>query len=304
MKKVSLYLLSLITVGAMVLSFSSCTEETKPAPTLSIFSSVDGYQVAFTATAQNADSFAWNFGDGNNSTEQNPVHVYEQSGSFTASCTATGGGGTVTKTVDVTIAASKLEMLTGGPAMANGKAWKISTTASEGDGVYKADADFTPESVVVDGVLGLIGIPEEYDDEFTFVHDLSYVHDVKNDSSVTGTVYAMLNQLGFRATLEDGVVLAPFTPASATFTFTEDTDLALTVVNPDDEDQTMDVTYTGVDVLEITDPEFVLLHTAVHKYIIFDIATDKMVIGVFLEASEGTQVASPSHMLRMTMVPK
>lgn len=295
--------MSLVAVGAMIFTFSSCGEESKPAPTLSIFASVEGYQVAFSAQATDADSYAWDFGDGNTDTAPNTVHIYEQSGSYTAKCTATGGGGSVTKTVDVTIAASKLEMLNGGPAMTNGKKWMISPTGADGDGVYVADQDMTPETVPLPaGILGLIGIPEEYEDEFTFVHDLSYVHDVKNDSSVTGTVFAVLNGLGFRTTDENGVVLAPFTPdASATYTFTEDTDLTVEVVDPDDDNATISVTYTGVDVLEITDPEFILLNDFTKKYIVFDISVDQMTIGAFIAATDGEKANFPSHILRMTM---
>src|SRR5262249_9200897 len=43
-------------------------------------------------------SFAWTFGDGGTSTLANPTHVYTTSGSFTVSLTATGPGGSNTKT--------------------------------------------------------------------------------------------------------------------------------------------------------------------------------------------------------------
>lgn len=41
---------------------------------------------------------AWDFGDGNTSTEQNPLHTYETSDTFTVSLTVTGPGGTDTET--------------------------------------------------------------------------------------------------------------------------------------------------------------------------------------------------------------
>jgi len=34
-------------------------------------------------------TFAWDFGDGSNSTEQNPTHVYQKEGEYTASLTVT-----------------------------------------------------------------------------------------------------------------------------------------------------------------------------------------------------------------------
>lgn len=38
--------------------------------------SVDGFTVYFTSTSQNEDSYYWDFGDGNSSTVENPVHTY------------------------------------------------------------------------------------------------------------------------------------------------------------------------------------------------------------------------------------
>ena len=39
--------------------------------------------VNFMSTSVNADVYEWNFGDGNTSTEQNPTHIYTQSGDYT-----------------------------------------------------------------------------------------------------------------------------------------------------------------------------------------------------------------------------
>jgi PKD repeat protein len=44
--------------------------------------------VGFTATAANAASFVWDFGDGNTSEAQNPTHTYTESGTFEVSCVA------------------------------------------------------------------------------------------------------------------------------------------------------------------------------------------------------------------------
>ncbi len=55
--------------------------------------------VAFTNTsAGQVTSWTWNFGDGTTSTQQNPTHVYSTPGSYTAVLTASGPGGTVSKT--------------------------------------------------------------------------------------------------------------------------------------------------------------------------------------------------------------
>jgi PKD repeat protein len=39
-------------------------------------------EVIFTNYSQNASSFAWDFGDGNSSTEQNPTHTYAAGGTY------------------------------------------------------------------------------------------------------------------------------------------------------------------------------------------------------------------------------
>jgi len=194
MKKVTFSISILGVFAVLALLVGSCGEEPVDPPTLQIFSSVEGYQVAFTATATNADTYSWDFGDGETSTEQNPIHTYLQSGTHTATCTATGEGGSATESVDVTIVASELEMLTGGPAMPDGKAWTFSPAAAETDGIYYADAEFGYQDPLPSGILGLIGLPSEYEDEFIFKHDGTYSHDVKNDSVVTDIIFAMLNR--------------------------------------------------------------------------------------------------------------
>ena len=319
MKKVILYLLSFTIIGVLALTLSSCSEDEVDPPTVTIFASVDGYQVAFTATATNTDSYSWDFGDGTGtSTEQNPVYTYTQSGSYTATCTVTGGGGSVSETVDVTIAASKLEMLTGGPAAANGKAWKFSPLAGEGDGVYKANLDAEFEQPLLDGMLGLIGFSSEYNDQVTFKNDMSFGHDADNDSVITTIIYAILNSIGYTEAAEDyPIVLIPYTvPSGATFTLTEDTDLTLTVVDhdgaddtedtADDELTTEDVTWTGVDVLEITSG-FLGILDVTPKYVIHSISADAMQVGIFLAFSEDNALTlgalNPSHEIRMTFIP-
>lgn len=46
---------------------------------------VDSLQVAFTNGSSNATSFMWSFGDGNNSTEENPTHTYDEPGIYEVS---------------------------------------------------------------------------------------------------------------------------------------------------------------------------------------------------------------------------
>ncbi len=58
---------------------------------------------AFTNTTQNGISYAWDFGDGQSSTEANPSHVYASDGTYTVVLTATNACGTSTFTQEVVI---------------------------------------------------------------------------------------------------------------------------------------------------------------------------------------------------------
>ncbi len=67
--------------------------------------------VQFGATGADPDGpasalqYAWDFGDGVKSFEQNPTHTYAQKGSYTAKVTVSdGGGATATKTIAITVA--------------------------------------------------------------------------------------------------------------------------------------------------------------------------------------------------------
>jgi YD repeat-containing protein len=55
--------------------------------------------VTFTNSSTGASSYLWSFGDGANSTEQNPVHTYSTGGSYTVSLTVTGQEGSDQKTI-------------------------------------------------------------------------------------------------------------------------------------------------------------------------------------------------------------
>lgn len=80
----------------------SLVESTKPLTAFSA-SVTNGYApltVNFTDESALAESWAWNFGDGTTSTEQNPTHTYNVVGTYSVSLTATNskGDSTLTKT--------------------------------------------------------------------------------------------------------------------------------------------------------------------------------------------------------------
>lgn len=63
--------------------------------------------VAFTDLSTGAvDTWSWDFGDGGSSSAENPGHVYAAPGSYTVSLTASGPGGTDTRTSTMACATS------------------------------------------------------------------------------------------------------------------------------------------------------------------------------------------------------
>lgn len=62
----------------------------KPQVDFSVESNVSciGEEISFNNLTTSADSYLWSFGDGNQSTDENPTHQYEESGNYTVSLTA------------------------------------------------------------------------------------------------------------------------------------------------------------------------------------------------------------------------
>ncbi len=69
------------------------------------FSVLDDLTVEFTNASSNADSYAWDFGDGvGTSTEENPTYTYASEGIYTVTLTATNSDGSTESTSNVTFA--------------------------------------------------------------------------------------------------------------------------------------------------------------------------------------------------------
>ncbi|MEN8247674.1 MAG: PKD domain-containing protein [Bacteroidota bacterium] len=315
MKKINYLIMSMMVVSVMVLSLSSCEDEPAPEPTVQILqATVDGYAVAFTIAAENATSYAWDFGDGSGtSTDENPLYTYAQSGTYTATVTVTGEGGTASATKDVTLAASTYEMLTGGPAMTNGKSWVMSST--EAVVIFEAEyADLSDPAAIDDelpgGILGMLGLASEYEDLATFLDDGSFEQNVVNDSVTASALYAALNGIASKPSGDDAIVLMPYTPGSGlSFTYNE-TDLTMSVMPDANAPATVeDITYTGYPYIEIVGEGFLGIIEVPRKYIVFELSTDKLVIGMFAhfpqDLTPGVDYANfePTHILKLGFIP-
>jgi len=295
MKKSFLWLFIICMTGAA--SLQSCEEDTdRPVWPLSaaIFHSIDGKQVAFTALTHSAASWAWDFGDGNTSTEQNPVYVYEEGGYYIATLTAKDkDGNSATKEVKLAIDLPPYALLTGDHTADgyDGKTWKLTTDHGTG-GDYFANADVgltTAEGTPMplpNGVFSQLSMPDAYQDEFTFYYDGSYKHDVKEDgASFGGLVYQYaLNgaQDVIKGNDDYGLCIAKYTPETeAAFTYVENENLQVSsVYGPGGK-----ITFNNVSTLDFSGSEFIGFRDFQQKVILKSISDNRMQLVLFMAAS-------------------
>lgn len=290
--------------------FVSCDEdESRPTFPLSaeIFYSADGKQVAFTALTHSAVTWNWDFGDGNTSNEKDPVHVYEEGGYYLATLTATdASGATVTKEVTLALDLTAFDLLVGDPTREgyDGKTWKLSATHSPNDILANSDANL---SLFDEGIPSLpagafdlfLGLPEAYNDEFTFYHDGSYKHNTTDGTTFGGIVNAfVLQQFGLTEITktggedvlgQDAFAITTFTPdENATFELKEGEDYDLPSAFPTGTNAMgiPIVTYSGVTTIDFpgTD-EFVGIRDFHRKVIVQNITDDSMRLVMFLTLS-------------------
>jgi PKD repeat protein len=110
-----------------LLFLSSCEDEPVPDPIASFqyeISADDFLEVVFTNYSQNAESYSWDFGDGENSTEENPTHAYTAAGNYTVILTATNADGVnaeYQESIEIVDPNEALKLLTGEVS----KTWKL-----------------------------------------------------------------------------------------------------------------------------------------------------------------------------------
>ena len=94
----------IVSAGACADTVSQQVTILPPVPVASFLGSGEGcmpVEVQFTNTSVHALTYLWHFGDGNTSTAQHPLHVYNVPGTYTVSLTAYGIGGTTSTAVKV-----------------------------------------------------------------------------------------------------------------------------------------------------------------------------------------------------------
>lgn len=120
----------LLSVAAAIV-FSGCTKEPEILAPLAFFTfeaDEENTQIIhFTNETENGETFFWEFGDGETSTEESPSHEYMEAGTFTVQLTATNEGGDNKYSQDLTvIASSGIEMVVNGD-MSNADSWQYSS---------------------------------------------------------------------------------------------------------------------------------------------------------------------------------
>lgn len=280
----------------LMLIVSSCAKEEirKTFPlSADIFHSIADEQVAFTALTHSAVSWLWDFGDGETSTEQNPVHVYAGGGYYDVSLTATGSdGSTVSSEIKIAVALTPYVLLTGGPSATNGKTWKLTANHPAADRLANADAGFSiadgaPETLPQGAFDLYLGMGEVYNDTYTFHYDGNYGHDVKEDNAAfSGLVYQFVTTGGagiVNAGGQDfGLCTGLYAPeAGATFTYVAEEDFNVpSVYGPGGV-----LTYSGVSTLDFSGTEFVGFMDFQRKVILKNISNESMQIVMFMAAS-------------------
>ena len=129
LKKLFMNFLILGAIFSVVLS--SCKkddEDPEPEAPVASFqfeiSETNFLEVSFKNFSQNATSYSWDFGDGNTSTEENPVHVYDAAGNYTVKLVATNSAGAsanYSQPITLTDPDAAYKLLTGDVS----KTWKL-----------------------------------------------------------------------------------------------------------------------------------------------------------------------------------
>ncbi len=312
MKTSSYYLAAMV---LMVTLFASCQKD-EPAIS-SIDAEIDDYTVSFSAVVTDANSYLWDFGDGNTSTEASPVHEYEMSGSYTVTLTVSGDGGEVSSTKVVEILPSFTELLTGGPEATAGKTWQFSRGYTEGvNGGGVIDNNMWVMLPTMENVLELIGLGEEYENEFTFYHDGTYEIGENNGTALTAGIYGMTSTTIVSQGNEHnelGLVSSLYTPpASATWTLHNEDLIVNAITNPISDEVPPGIserTISGKRWVSLSEEAYfgILDFPATRKFIVKEVTEEKMEVALLVCAYWADWQNSgnvPTYLYHLSFVPK
>lgn len=205
MRKLLVFFSMMVVAAFMALNLTSCGDDTPDplaAPTIQILADVDatdGYTVNITVQQTGAKTYAWDYGDGNTSTQAGShSYKYTASGTYPISVVVDNGEGLKANTsITKTIAASIEEMIAG--AGADGKTWVLTQkegtyAAKIGPGMVENEVGVIP-GIIVDGIMAMFGLGAEYNDEYTFYNDGTLEINVQNGMALGGILYGNVTGL-------------------------------------------------------------------------------------------------------------
>lgn len=295
MRKLKL-LKSGVLAGLLLAVILAGCKKTDP-PTVNFIADVDGYEVTFTVEVTDVEMYEWNYGDGNTSVQDGShTYTYAESGDYTVTLKVTGDGGEATKTISVTVLPSIMELISGGPGMADGKKWKMSQTATL---LVDGASDIVPPNYDAwvaamgnlpfpDGVLAIVDMADEYDNVYTFKHDGTMSVDPVNGKVIAGYMYASIE------VPQDIVKQTPFglfqinyTPPSGMGYSVKKGGMTMDIATeiPESDDVLSTVTIPESDYLEFTNGGFIGLVDYPNKSLIRSIDENRMVITVFIHGA-------------------
>ena len=158
-----------------VVSFYSCSKDDEdvvedPIATFQYEIGQENWlEVTFMNFSQHAETYNWNFGDGQTSAEENPVHIYEEAGNYDVTLTATNSAGvsaTFSQTISVTDPDEALALLAG----TTSKTWRLYRVGTSMGVGPNLDAPRDWWALENDGSR-----PCVYNHEFTFNRDGEFI---------------------------------------------------------------------------------------------------------------------------------
>ena len=118
-------------------------------PAAAFTNNLSGFTVTFTNTSTDATDYVWSFGDGTTSTQENPIHIYTQSGSQTVCLTASNECSSDTHCTTITI-----DPCTGSTLSINATGEATSCGADNGMATATATGGYPPYSYQWDNNAG------------------------------------------------------------------------------------------------------------------------------------------------------
>lgn len=192
-------------------------------PTAGFASTSDGNMVSFTNISANADSYMWDFGDGNTSTEESPTHTYMEDGRYNVVLTATNadGSSSASETIIIAINSSfSANALFGDES----KTWKLAPIA----GALKVGIGIGAGNFWASSADDVTGRTCAFDDTYTFTKE--GVFEYNANGAIWGEPYMGIDPAGCIAENEVGTEAKAWTSATHSYAVTESSGEELTTL--------------------------------------------------------------------------